>query len=99
MMSEGPPLSRTPDRSLPLSLLFFTIAAGRLALMNCRTCREPMDLHQPNPSQPDQFLATCAVCGSWYRVELRSGENRAKVVLLPEVSEIRPTTPPSPPVG
>jgi len=86
---------RTLDRSAPISLSYYSIAADRLGLANCRRCREPLDLHQPIASQPDQFLATCPECGVWYRVEVSPGEGRAFVVQLPEVADVRPLDPPS----
>jgi hypothetical protein len=87
---ESLPLSRISVRSVSVDLKFYSIAAERLATMNCRNCRAELDIHQPNPSQPDQFLGTCPGCRAWYRVESRPGERRATVVQLPEVSEVNP---------
>ena len=36
----------------------------QLALLDCRECRTSLDIHQPNPAQPDQFLGTCQDCGA-----------------------------------
>jgi len=35
-------VSRTLDRSAPISLSYYSIAADRLGLANCRRCREPL---------------------------------------------------------
>ena len=83
-------MSRIPVRSISVNLKFHFIPAERLATMICRNCRAELDIHQPNPSQPDQFLGTCPECQVWYRVESRAGEKRATVVQLPEVSEVSP---------
>jgi hypothetical protein len=83
-------VSRSPVRSVSVELKSYFIAADRLATMTCRACRADLDIHQPNPSQPDQFLGTCPECGAWYRVESRPGVKRATVVRIPEVSEVNP---------
>lgn len=31
----------------------------------CPGCGSALDLHQPQPSRPDRFLATCDDCGAW----------------------------------
>ena len=81
-------MSRIQVRSASVDLKFYSIAAERLATMSCRTCRAELDIHQPNPSQPDQFLGTCPECQTWYRIEARPGEKRATVMQLPEVSAV-----------
>ena len=35
----------------------------------CPHCREELELHQPDATNPDRLLGTCGSCGSWYIVE------------------------------
>ncbi len=50
-----------------------------------------MDIHQPDPAQPDRFLGTCPGCGRWYRIEDRPIAGQVVVVRLPEVGEVLPS--------
>ena len=54
-----------------------------------------LDLHQPNPNQPDQFLGTCPGCGRWYSGRGEARGRSRQVIQLPEVREITPA--PAPP--
>ena len=74
------------------NLNYYCIVSAALSTLNCRSCRGPLDIHQPNPNQPDQFLGTCSDCNLWYRVESKPGEGRLTVMQLPEVAETRAPT-------
>ena len=82
-------MGRVVIRSALVNVPCFGIEASKLGALACRRCRAPLDLHQPNPNQPDQFLGTCTECGQWYRVEAKADEPKALVVQLPEVEEVR----------
>ncbi len=82
-------MSRTVLRSALVSVFSYRVEARRLSRLLCRRCRSPLDLHQPNPNQPEQFLGTCMDCGQWFRVEAKAGERRALVIQLPEIDEVR----------
>ncbi len=86
-------MSHISIRTIPANLAYFCVAAKQIGRLLCRGCRSPLDIHQPNPNQPDQFLGTCPHCGSWFRIEARAGEARAMVIRLPEFREIRPDRP------
>ncbi len=43
-----------------------------------------LDLHQPDPNQPDRFLSTCPGCGRWYWVVPKVGEEGFVMLDLPE---------------
>jgi hypothetical protein len=80
-------MSRVSLQSLIIRLTRYEVAASKLTTMRCRKCRASVDLHQPNPLQPDQFLGTCSSCGSWYRILSQADGGPASVVQLPELSE------------
>ncbi len=88
-------MNRNNSQIYNAQLFCFTIAFHRLTKLNCRNCRSPLDLHQPNQNQPDQFLYTCPGCDCWFLVQAIAGESHATVVQLPEMSEIRPPVPAS----
>jgi hypothetical protein len=43
------------------------LAAG-LSAISCPDCDQPLNLHQPDESVPDQLLATCDTCSRWFAV-------------------------------
>ena len=81
-------MGRLAIRSVTVSVALYSISAVRLSELSCRKCRTPLDIHQPDPNQPDKFLGTCSGCGCWYRVEAKLSEARATVMQLPELSEV-----------
>ena len=85
------PVKRLSVRKFVANLSYYSIAPESLATLHCRECRSPLDIHQPNPNQPDQFLGTCAGCGAWYRIGSCAAEDLLTVVQLPEVGEVDPT--------
>jgi len=82
-------MGRMVTRSALISICSYAMDARQLGTLSCQCCRSPLDLHQPNPDRPDQFLGTCSACGRWFRVEAKADEGRICVVLIPEVEEIR----------
>ena len=82
-------MGRLLIRSALVPVVSFLVKAEQLLELVCQRCRSPMDLHQPDSNQPDQFLATCPRCGLWVRAEAKADERTAVVVQLPEVEEIR----------
>jgi hypothetical protein len=88
MPPEGLPVNRTTIRTRVATLSYYSLVAESLWALNCRGCRSPLDIHQPNPNQPDHFLATCADCGCWYRVGSMSEDGRITLLQLPDFSEL-----------
>ena len=86
-------MKRSPTRSVSVLLTSYTIAADRLATLACRGCRSDLDLHQPDPTRPHDFLGTCPTCGRWCRVELEDEAGRITVVELPAVADTPPSAP------
>ncbi len=41
------------------------VASGQVAI-SCPQCEYSLTLHQPDPELPDQLLATCDECKSWF---------------------------------
>jgi hypothetical protein len=93
MPLEGLPVKRTTIRTRVATLSYYSLVAESLWALNCRGCRSPLDIHQPNPNQPDHFLATCANCGRWYRVESRGKGGRITLLQLPDLSELEGPAP------
>lgn len=57
------------SQSIPLSLELDARALStnsRTRAMCCTTCREPLNLHQPDEENPSQLLATCDCCSQWF---------------------------------
>jgi hypothetical protein len=56
----------------------------------CPSCREHLDLHQPDETCPGQLLAVCVSCGRWY-VWLEEGEEGSGSVLvaIPAMVDLR----------
>jgi hypothetical protein len=84
---------RTSTRAFAAKLVCFSVAFERLSTMICRNCREPLDIHQPNSNQPDQFLGICSGCDCWFRIEVGAESSQARVIQLPEIGEVFPGAP------
>ena len=69
---------------------YSTVRSNRLTELGCQKCHSILDILQPNVDRPDQFLAICASCGTWFRVETRVGDVRGVMVSLPEVVSLVP---------
>lgn len=82
-------MGRMVIRSALVNVRSYEIEAGQLSRLACHRCRSSLDLHQPDPNQPGQFLGICPDCGRWYRVESRTEDSKALVVVLPEIEEIQ----------
>jgi uncharacterized protein YbaR (Trm112 family) len=48
--------------------------------VGCPKCGQTLDLHQPDPDQPDRNLAICGDCKAWYLIDYAVGT----MVLLPD---------------
>src|SRR3954453_15259112 len=77
-------VKRIAIRTFVANLTYYRTVPDSISALNCRVCRSPLDIHQPNPSQPEQFLATCPDCGRWSRVESTSGGGEVMILELPE---------------
>lgn len=64
--------------------------------LHCLGCGKALDVHQPDAEVPDRMLATCEGCKGWHLVEFTPGRPGALVVLLPDVSGLRPSSTPRP---
>lgn len=69
---------------------YSTVRSSRLTELGCQKCRATLEILQPNVDRPDQFLAVCTVCGTWFRVEARAGDVRGVMVSLPEIVSLVP---------
>jgi hypothetical protein len=53
----------------PLERVRFECASEVL----CAQCQTVLDLHQPDPEQPDRLLGTCPDCGTWHLMDPQAG--------------------------
>ena len=74
-------------RSVSATLSYYHVAPDSFKTLACRRCRSPLDVHQPNPQQSDQFLGTCPTCNRWYLVAPSSGDPGLIVMELPDIAE------------
>jgi hypothetical protein len=88
-------VNRFSNRPFTASLFYHIVASDSFPTLTCRGCRGFLDIHQPDPTQPGQFLATCSNCGRWYRAAYSTMESELIVLDLPEVGQIPATPPPS----
>lgn len=70
------------------TLNFTPVRTRQLYKLVCKKCRTKLSISQPNVHRPYQFLAVCAGCEAWYRVESRPGDPYGVVVELPEVTHL-----------
>ena len=82
-------MSRKTVQFINIALSYFSIAQARVHQLDCRDCGAGLDIHQPNPNQPDQFLGTCNDCGAWFRIDGQAEGGKALVIRLPEAREVR----------
>lgn len=52
-----------------------------LSGMNCPDCSEPLNLHQPDESAPDQLLATCDGCTRWFAIHGMAGRGDFQLMI------------------
>ncbi len=77
-------------RSTSATFHYSTVRSGRLTELCCQKCQANLEILQPNVDRPDQFLAICSMCGTWFRVETRIGGVRGVMVSLPEIVSLVP---------
>jgi hypothetical protein len=58
---------RQLELSVEVRIRVLDLAAG-LSEVSCPDCEQPLNLHQPDESIPDQILATCDTCTRWFAV-------------------------------
>lgn len=68
--------------------LKYSFVQDELSALKCRDCKGVIDIHQPNPAQPERILGTCSKCGSWYLIEPQTEGDRTMVLQLPDLAEI-----------
>lgn len=80
-----------PDRKASVSLRFTTVSVppDGLSAVPCLRCEKLLDIHQPNPEQPERILATCEACKRWYLVDCNPEGTEAVVVTLPPPETFR----------
>ncbi len=57
--------------------------------LSCPACDLLMDLHQPDPRDPDLLLGTCPKCGAWHLIETAPDQVGVAIVTLPGGDEVR----------
>src|SRR5438067_1038088 len=85
-MAVYPPLPHQMTIEWNVSTL--TISSEGLETPQCRECQTALNVHQPDEDRPEQLLATCARCGTWYLIELGKRKTEAFMFDLPNVTLI-----------
>jgi hypothetical protein len=88
-------VKRLSPLSFAASLTYHVIASANFPTLACAGCRGWLDVHQPDPNQPDQVLGTCANCGRWYRIGFSTKGKELIVLELPDLGQITATPPPA----
>jgi hypothetical protein len=58
--------------------------------LECPDCQAPIDLHQPDESQPTVLLGTCLMCSKWFiLIEIDDASRIHLMVELPTAECIR----------
>jgi hypothetical protein len=60
-----------------------------LARLECRSCGESLELHQPAVDQPDELLGVCTTCNGWHLVVVGRREAVDLVAFIPRADLIR----------
>jgi hypothetical protein len=68
-----------------------TIAPGRGSeLLSCPDCHEPLNLIQPDETEPTRLLGICDTCSKWsYMVELEPDWKQALLIELQGAEQVR----------
>jgi uncharacterized protein YbaR (Trm112 family) len=59
-----------------------------LATLKCQVCKGFIEIHQPNPVEPERILGTCPQCGLWYLIESQEKIDQIMVLQLPDFAAI-----------
>jgi hypothetical protein len=67
-----------------------TIAPGRGSEpLSCPDCRSPLNLIQPDETEPTRLLGICDTCSKWsYLVELEPDWKQALLIELPGTEQV-----------
>lgn len=55
-----------------------------LAEPPCPGCRAGLNVHQPEPDQPDRLLGTCPGCGLWSLIVVVADDDQVALYPLPD---------------
>jgi hypothetical protein len=55
----------------------------------CLGCGEPLELHQPDAEEPQQFVGTCGRCGRWYLLDWVPLSAEGLMLMLPSQEELQ----------
>jgi hypothetical protein len=66
-----------------------TVSDEGLESPRCRGCRIDLNVHQPDEEHPEHLLGTCALCGTWYLIEVGRKGTEAFLFDLPNIDVIR----------
>jgi hypothetical protein len=87
-------VNRFSPRSFTASLSYYVTDSETFPTFACIGCRSFLDIHQPDPNHPVQFLGTCPRCGRWCRLVFSKDEAELVVIELPDAHQIEANPPP-----
>lgn len=73
--------------SLTVETIVIALEPAGAVTLACRRCGVALDLHQPEPDDPDLMLGTCLECGAWFAIRVEGIS--ALIVTLPMVDLMR----------
>jgi hypothetical protein len=79
-------------RSSPFGTIELVVRAqtvGGPESASCPDCHEALELHQPDATDPDRLLGTCAECSKWFILVATPTGDRALVLRLPTSAELQ----------
>ncbi len=76
--------------SMTLEVMSFSLGQDGETSFFCTHCDKLVEIHQPDSGLPDRMLGTCDQCHVWYLLTRVSGENRAVIIELPDISPSDP---------
>ncbi len=65
-----------PSKKYPVSKRTVELTSYSLVMpfeWICPGCGQSLEIHQPDPANPDRLLAACTSCTAWHVVDLAAG--------------------------
>ena len=84
-------MNAEPTISISVILGLFRIKLHLNGEVRCPDCEGALDLHQPDPRNPDRILGVCERCSGWLLMDLRPDQTGWIGVPLPDAAFFRDT--------
>jgi hypothetical protein len=81
-------MNRKTLRTHDVTLSYSVVATAGLSDLRCPACKSFLDIHQPDPIQPERILGTCSECGAWHLIEVLDATEQMIVLQLPTLADL-----------